>query len=173
MSDACVCSFSLLRELRTISLIWSIIEFGPWACHALLRNGSRWEGDEKQWQGKKDRRRDGRARRGVGKEEVAYGWKMRKYTGRRKGRCSRRGLRGDAALHSQSSVRLHKYCAWASGWQSSQYDIWILQKPFSPLLPSSIINVQLRVGSTFPETFLSAAPAKTNEKQTDGHFFPC
>lgn len=111
MSGECVCSFCLLRELRIIPLIWSIIEFGPWACHTLLRDSSRWERDEKKWQREGDRRRHGRAREGVEKEEVAYGWKMRECTERRKGRCRRQ--REDTALHFQSSVRLHKY--WAHG----------------------------------------------------------
>lgn len=87
ISGACVCSFFLLRELRSISLIWPIIEFGPWACHNLQRDGSRWEGDEKKWQRERegDKRRGSRERERVEKKEVAYGREMRKCIVGRKG----------------------------------------------------------------------------------------
>lgn len=70
-SGECV-FFCLFWKLRCISLIWSVIEFGPWAWNPLLRNGSRWEGgrkdqfkrQEKLWQCK-DR---------SGKSRLAHGW---------------------------------------------------------------------------------------------------
>lgn len=56
----------------------------------------------------KDRRNDGSAMTGVEKAPWhTDGWK--KIYRERKRRCRRR-LREDAALHPQSSVRLHKYC---------------------------------------------------------------
>ena len=51
---------------------------------------------------------------------------------------------------TDSTAGLHEWVVmWLRGLQSSQYDIWILQQPFSPLLPSSIINGCLAVGTTF------------------------
>lgn len=106
------------------------------------RQGQGWQSDE----GSGEKRRwhmDGR-------------WE--KYTEGRKGRYRRRQRREDTALHPHSSVRLHKYCVHgrvAGSQVNMTYEYCKSHSP--PLLPSSIINVWLRVGSTLLETFLSTS----------------
>lgn len=100
------------------------------------------------------------------KEEVAYGWKMRKFTERRKGRCRRRrrGLREDAALHPQSSVRLHKY--WVHGQVAgSQVNMTYeyCRSHSLPSCPPQLLMSGSELAQLLLEALLSTTP-ETSEK---------
>lgn len=102
-------------------------------------------------------------------EMAERGGKRRKCTEGRKGRCKRR-LGEDATLHPQSSVRLHKY--WVHGWVAGSQVNMTYEYCRSHSIPSSIINVWLRVGSTFtwgPPLYHSWKPVRNTDRGTNGH----
>lgn len=105
-----------------------------------------------------------RQEKGVEKEEVAYGWKKRKYTEGRKGRCRRR-LREDTALHPQSSVRLQKYCVHGrvAGSQVNMTYEYCRSHSLPSCPPQLLMSGS--VGSTLLKTFLSTTPE--NKWETD------
>ncbi len=136
-------------------------------------SSERWQQMRRGWKEVAEGRRrgigrDGKARVGVEEEEVAYGWKLRKCTEGRKGRCRRRRrLRKDAALHPQSSVRLHKY--WVYGRVAGSQVNMTYEYCKSHSLPSCPPQL-LMSGSELAqlEAFHSTTPENKWETQTDG-----